>query len=66
MTQVPITENQLGTLQLMEEVSEHVGMKYPEIPDSRFVAQLVDDFLLLGKRQDQPKTPSQKRIFQKQ
>ena len=45
MIQVPITENQLGTMQMMEEVSEHVGMNYPEIPDSSFVAQPVDDFL---------------------
>ena len=45
MMQVPITENQLGTMQMMEEVSDHVGMNYPEIPDSRFVAQPVDDFL---------------------
>ena len=26
MTQVPITENQLGTMQMLEELSEHVGM----------------------------------------
>ena len=45
MMQVPITENQLGTMQMMEEVSEHVGMNYPEIADSRYVAQPVDDFL---------------------
>ena len=45
MTQVPVTENQLGTKQMMDEVSEHVGMNYPEIPDSRFLAQPVDDFL---------------------
>ena len=45
MMQVPITENQLGTKQRMGEVSDHVGMSYPEIPDSRFVAQPVDDFL---------------------
>ena len=37
MMQVPITENQLGTMQMMEEVAEHVGMNYPEIP--------FDDFL---------------------
>ena len=29
----------------MEAVSDNVGMNYPEIPDSRFVAQPVDDFL---------------------
>ena len=38
MTQVPITENQLGTMQTMEEVSEHVGLNYPDTPDSRYVA----------------------------
>ena len=46
MMQIPITENQLGTMQMMEEVTEHVGMNCPEIPDSRFMAQPVDDFLL--------------------
>ena len=45
MMQVPITKNQLETMQMMEEVSDRVGMNYPEIPDSRFVAQPVDDFL---------------------
>ena len=45
MTQVPMTENQLEEMQMMEEISDHVGMTYPEIPDSRFVAQPVDDFL---------------------
>ena len=45
MMQNPITENQLGTMQTMEEVSEHEGMNYPEIPDSRFVVQPVNDFL---------------------
>ena len=39
------TENQLGEMQMMEEVAEHVGMNYPEIPDSRYVAQPFDDFL---------------------
>ena len=45
MTQVPITENQVGTMQTMEEVSEHIGMNYPEVPDSVYVAQPADDFL---------------------
>ena len=45
MMQVPNTENQLGTMQMMVEVSEHVGMNYPEIPDPRYVAQPFDDFL---------------------
>ena len=44
-TQVPITENQVGTMQMMEEVSEHVGMNYHEIPDSSYVAQPVEVFL---------------------
>ena len=42
MTQVPMTENQLEEMQMMEEVSDHVGMNYPVIPDSRFVAQLLN------------------------
>ena len=45
ITQVPMTENQLGEMQMMEKVAEHVGMNYPEFPDSRYVAQPVDDFL---------------------
>ena len=45
MTHVPMTENQLEEMQMMEEVSDHMGMNYPEILDSRFVAQPVDDFL---------------------
>ena len=42
---VPITENQLGTMQMMEEVLEHLGMNYFEVPDSRYLAQPVDGFL---------------------
>ena len=44
MTQKPMTENQLEEMQMMEKVSEYTP-NYPEIPDSRFVAQPVDDFL---------------------
>ena len=57
MMQVPITENQLGTLQMMEEVSDHVGMNYPEIPDSRLVAQPVDDFLFLWEEAGSAENP---------
>ena len=45
ITQVPMTENQLGEMQMMEDVAEHVGMKFPETPDSRYVSQSFDDFL---------------------
>ena len=45
MTKVPMTGNQLEETQMTEEFSEHVVMNYPEISDSRFVAQPVDDFL---------------------
>ena len=45
MTQVPKTENQLGEIQMMEELAEHVEMNYPDTPDSRYVAQTVDDLL---------------------
>ena len=30
MTQVPMTENHLGEMQMTEEVAEHEGMNYPE------------------------------------
>ena len=45
ITQVPTTGNQLGEMQTLEEVAEHVGMNYLETPDSRYVAQPFDDFL---------------------
>ena len=57
MTQVPMTENQLEEMQMMEEVSDHVGMNYPEIPDSRFVAQPVDDFLFPGEEVGSAENP---------
>ena len=41
----------------MEEVSEHVGMNYPEIPDSRFVAQTVDGFLFPLEQAGSAKNP---------
>ena len=47
ITQVSIAENQLGEMQMMEEVAELVQMNYPETPDSRYVAQPFDDFLFL-------------------
>ena len=39
MMQVPMNENQLGEMQMKEQVSEHVGMNHPEIPCSRAPAQ---------------------------
>ena len=45
MAQVYLTENQLGEVQMMEEVAEHVGMNYPDTHDSRYVVQLFGDFL---------------------
>ena len=45
ITQLPITENQLGEMQMMEEVAEHVGMNWPHTPDFRIVAQPLDGFL---------------------
>ena len=45
ITQVPMTENQLGERQMMEELAEPAGMNYPETPDSRYVAQPFDEFV---------------------
>ena len=44
-TQFPITENHFRTMQMMEKVSEHVGMNYSETLESRYVAQQVNEFL---------------------
>ena len=40
-----MTEKQLGEVQMMGEVAEHVGMNYLGTPDSRCVAQPFDNFL---------------------
>ena len=45
MTQVLMTETELGKLQKIEEVAEHVGMNYSDTSDSRHVAQPFDNFL---------------------
>ena len=41
----------------MEEVAEHVGMNYPDSPDSRYVAQPVDDFLFLSEEAGSAENP---------
>ena len=58
MTQVPVTENQFRTMQLMEEVSEHVEMNYPEILGSRYVAQPVGDFLFPWEEEGSVENPN--------
>ena len=57
MTQVPMTENQLAEMQMMEEVSEHEGMNYLDSPDSRYVAQPVDDFFFPCEEAGSAKNP---------
>ena len=52
-----MTENQLEEMQMMEEVSDHVGMNYPKIPDSRFVAQRVDNFIFPWEEAGSAKNP---------
>ena len=51
MMQVPFTENQLGAKKMMKEVPERVVRIYPEIPECRFVALTVDDFLFPWEQQ---------------
>ena len=43
MTQVPMTEDQLGEMQMMGDV--HVGINYTETLDFMYVALPSDDFL---------------------
>ena len=51
MTQVLMTENQIGDGQMMEEVTEHVGMNYSNTLDFWYVAQTVNDFLFPWKEE---------------
>ena len=57
MMQVAMTENQLGEMQMKEEVAEHVGRNYPDTPDSINVAQPVDDFLFPWEEAGSAKNP---------
>ena len=57
--QVPVTVNQLGTKIMMSKIAEQVGMDYLEVPDSRFVAQLVNEFFFRGKKKVQWRSQSQ-------
>ena len=65
ITQVPMTENQLGEMQMMEEVAEHVGMNYPETPDPIIVTQPIDDFLFPWEEGsvDNPITTEEDEVF---
>ena len=40
-----MTENQLGEMQMMEQMAAQVGMNYPDTSDFRYVAQPVDNFI---------------------
>ena len=58
--QGPITEDQFGSIQMTEEVSEHVEMNYPNNPDSRYSAQPANDLLFpLEEEMRSAKTMSQ-------
>ena len=57
--QVLVTVNQLGTKRMMSQIAEQVGMEYLEVPDSRFVAQLVNEIFFRGKKNVQWRTQSQ-------
>ena len=57
MMQVYMTENQLGEMQLMKEWAVHVGMNYPDTPDSRFAAQSDDDFLFPWEEAESAENP---------
>ena len=50
--QAPMTENQLGQRQMMEEVAEH-----PDTPDSRYVAHPINDILFSWEEAGSAKNP---------
>ena len=43
--QSPITESQFETIEMLSEISGHVGMDYPMFPVSRYLARIVKDFV---------------------
>ena len=45
LIQVPMTENQLEEMIMMERVAELLGMNDTDIPGCRYLAQRVDNFL---------------------
>ena len=57
ITQVTMTENFFGEMQMMEEVAEHGGMNYPDTPDSIYVAQPVDDFIFRWEEAESVENP---------
>ena len=59
LRQVPITENQLGIMQMIVKDPEHVEMNYLKIPDSSFVAQPVNALLFPWEEARSSKNPSQ-------
>ena len=44
-------------MQMMKERSEHVGMNYPEVPDSRCVAKPDDDFFFPWEEEGSVESP---------
>ena len=52
MTQVPMTENQLEEMQMMEEVSDHVGMNYPRFRTQDLWLNQSTTSSFLGRRKD--------------
>ena len=57
MTRVPMTEKQLGEMQMMERVAEDVRRNYPDTPTSRYVAQPINDLLFPGEWAGSAKNP---------
>ena len=55
--QVPNTKNQLGANGMMSKVAEKVGVDYPEVPDYRYEAQLVNNFLFPWEEQGSGENP---------
>ena len=49
--QVAINENKLGTLGMMSQNAEQIGIDYPESPHSSYVAQTAEDFLFLSEEE---------------
>ena len=50
--QVFISPNQFGTMGMMSQIAEQVGTDYPEILESKYAAQPLNDFLFFWEEEE--------------
>ena len=49
--------NQFATMRTMSQIAEQIGMDYPEVPNSRYAAQTVNNFIFAWEEERSVKNP---------